>query len=247
VPALDRLQAPFTACLGETATGTLGEALPPLVDAHGVLAESAQLWSLPFCDGTGDLAIRQVRWAGLPGTVVAVTATMGTATDPTEAESVALTPLACEGHASALSWRTHGGQDRTRPMRAGVSSWNGQAADGQVTLHCDDGRDLQVAHRVGVRSSMAFAPVRDRGGSTLVAPLGTLWGDGPWHDGRRTGGSGLGEAVTALVGSQYRPAAPDWSGQEIRYQLLVGEDVDPATLDLFAHPPLVRATRTAAR
>jgi hypothetical protein len=179
--------------------------------------------------------------------VVAVTATMGTATDPTEAESVALTPLACEGHASALSWRTHGGQDRTRPMRAGVSSWNGQAADGQVTLHCDDGRDLQVAHRVGVRSSMAFAPVRDRGGSTLVAPLGTLWGDGPWHDGRRTGGSGLGEAVTALVGSQYRPAAPDWSGQEIRYQLLVGEDVDPATLDLFAHPPLVRATRTAAR
>jgi hypothetical protein len=245
-PDLDRLLPPFTACGDHPGEATPGEVLPPLTSARGMLAERARPWSLPFCDGVGDVTIRQSRWSGLPGAVVAVDAIMGEAADPTEAESVALTPLACTGHASHLSWRTHGGADRRRPVRAGVSSWNGQAADGQVTLHCDDGRDLQIAHRVPVRTSMAFAPIRDREDRTLVAPLGTLWGDGPWHDGRHTGGSGLGESVTGLVGSQYRPAAPDWSGQPIRYQLLVGEDVAPATLDLFAHPPMVRVARGAS-
>jgi photosystem II stability/assembly factor-like uncharacterized protein len=245
-PDLERLLPPFTACGDLPGEAAPGETLPPSVSVSGLLAEQPRLWTLPFCDGTGDVAIRQSRWAGLPGTVVAVDAVMGVATDPTEAESVALTPLACDGHASALSWRTHGGADRTRPVRAGVSSWNGQAADGQVTLHCDDGGDLQIAHRVPIRTSMAFAPIRDRGGRTLVAPLGTLWGDGPWHDGRHTGGSGLGESVTGLVGSQYRPAAADWSGQPIGYQLLVGEDVPAATLDLFAHPPMVRVARVTS-
>ncbi len=239
-PTVAFREAPFTECLGTHTAGALAEAIDPGVDARGVVAQRAERWTLGFCDSAGELEVREQAWAGLPGAVVVVRAQMGQPGDETEAESVALTPLACAGHAGTLSWRTHGGTDRSRPVRAGVDSWNGQAADGQVTLHCDDGVDLSVAHRVAVRSSIAFAPIRDRGGRTLVAPLGTLWGDGPWHDGRRTGGSGLGEVATALVGSQYRPAAPDWGGQAVVYELLVGDGIAPDTLDLFAHPPLIR-------
>ena len=87
---------------------------------------------------------------------------------------------------------------------------------------------------------MGLAPLREQGGVALAAPLGTLWGDGPWHAGRRTGGTGLADVSTAIIGSQFRPAAPDWAGQTVTYRLLLGAgEVDAGTLDLFAHPPLV--------
>ena len=74
----------------------------------------------------------------------------------------------------------------------------------------------------------------------MLAPLGTIWGDGPLHDARRTGGHGIGELITEIVGSQFRPAAPDWAGKRIQYRLLITEQRDEAALDLFANPPLVR-------
>lgn len=245
-PALDRLGPPTTACNGAEAVAVAGTALPPTADPHGAMAEQASLWSLPLCDAWGDVAVRQTRWAGLPGVVVTVDARMGAASDPAEAESVALTPLACLGRAATLSWRDPAGRHRTRPLPPSTAGWNGSAADGQLTLRCDDGRDLQVAHRVGVRTAMAFAPIRDRGGQTRVAPLGTLWSEPPWPDGRGSGGSGIGAIVAGILDPHHRPAAADWSGQDIHYQLLVGEDLSSGVLDLFAHPPLVRAARPPA-
>ena len=126
-----------------------------------------------------------------------------------------------------------------RPTRPGVETWNGAAADGWVALRCADETNIQIAHRVPDRSSLAFAPLRERGGVATIAPLGTLWGEGAWHDPRVTGGSGVEEIATWLVGSQFRPAAPDWAGQRIRYRLLVDAAAPAVVLDAFAHPPVV--------
>jgi hypothetical protein len=121
-----------------------------------------------------------------------------------------------------------------------VDSWNGQFVDGSIELQCADGAVVQTSHDVTLRTSFGPAIYRERGGVATLAPLATIYGAGPWHDPRRTGGSGLGEAITALVGSHYRSAAPDWSGQDIAFDLLVGDDLDDGTRDLFAHRPWVR-------
>jgi hypothetical protein len=236
-PTLPALRPAFTECNG-VATPHEATEDPADVDPRGVVAELAQPGPAFLCGAEGTLDRRLQRYDGLPGTVVAVDALLPEVGDPTALESVALTPIACEGHATELSWDTFGGTERTRPVRAGSDTWNGQAARSWVALHCEE-QTLQVAHRMPDRSSLAFAPLRDRDGRTLIAPLGTLWGDGPWHDPRATGGSGLGEVVTTLVGSQYRPAAPDWAGQAVQYRLLVGEGIDPDVLRLFANPPVV--------
>ena len=51
--------------------------------------------------------------------VEAYDATMGQLADPEQAESVALSPLVCEGPASALSWRTFGGAEQTYRLLVG--------------------------------------------------------------------------------------------------------------------------------
>jgi len=123
-------------------------------------------------------------------------------------------------------------------MRPGTDTWNGQAAWSQVELVCAEGDAIRFAPRD--RTSLAFAPVREVGGVATVAPLGTLYGVGEWHDGRSTGGSSLGEVATFLVGSQFRPAAPDWAGKTVTWRLLVAEPETPwDVLELWAHPPVV--------
>lgn len=238
-PAFSWLEVPFTECDGEQAFAAGDGGAPPFADNRGARATSAVEFSLPFCEVGARATVDRSRLAGLDGLVVTVNARLDIPEDPTRAESIALTPISCGGPAAGLSWRSFGGTLRERPMRAGVETWNGQSADGWVALHCDGGPTLQVSHRTEERTSLAFAPVREQGGKAMMAPLGTLWGDSPWHDSRRTGGLGVGDVVTALVGPQYRPAAPDWSGKEVRYRLLLSEDLDAGTLDLFAHPPLV--------
>ena len=89
------------------------------------------------------------------------------------------------------------------------------------------------------RSLMAFAPIRNMGTELYGAPRHNL-GRRPLDFGRQTGGHGIGEITTPTVGSQFRPAAPDWSGQSVSYTLLVTDGSDTDVLDLFAHPPLVR-------
>jgi photosystem II stability/assembly factor-like uncharacterized protein len=232
------LGTPFTECDGVRAAATL---LGSDDAVSGVLRTVARnRYSLPFCDGSGSLTHTLAAYDGLPGLLVEVDAQMGTASERLRAESVALSPLVCSGDLQDVSWPTFGGRVRTRPARRNQETWNGQSADGWSAFRCDDGRLIQIAHRVRERTSLAFTPLRNDQGQAVIAPLGTLWGDAPWHDSRRIGGIGLGDLATGLVGSQFRPAAPDWSGQSVRYRLLVGDDIDEGTLDLFAHPPLVR-------
>jgi hypothetical protein len=240
LPAEVPLRSPFTECGGALETGESSGSDEESVSPRALRVTRAELLDLPLCGATGLLRREHQRWAGLPGTVLVVDGTLPLPTRPDDAESVALTPVACSGAAETISWRTFGGTWQTRPVLWGVDTWNGQSIDGSARLTCADGVRIDLSHRVLERSSMAFLPFRDRGGAAMVAPLGTLWGSDPFHDGRRTGGSGVGEVVSAFVGSQVRPAAPDWGGRQVQYSLLIGEDLDADLLDLFAHPPAVR-------
>ena len=235
-PSLPRLQAPFSECDGDADKGV---ADPDLENDQGVRFSVADPWTVELCEASGGVTRVLSTHAGLPGVLVDVYAELGGDDVIDELESVAPSPFLCRG-ASTLSWPSMGGDVWTRPVRQGVETWNGQAADGWVELACDDG-PLVIVHQTTLRSSMAFAPMRVEDGDALVAPLGTLWGDGPWHEARRTGGHGIGDIVVPVVGSQFRPAAPDWGDESIRYRLLVGDEIDEAVRELFAHPPVARA------
>jgi hypothetical protein len=46
----------------------------------------------------------------------------------------------------------------------------------------------------------------------VLNPFGTLWGGLPNHDAPRTGGLGLGEMLTVLLGTQFEPTGPAYAG-----------------------------------
>jgi hypothetical protein len=240
-PASLPLLTPFTECLDRgKSEAIIDDAGSASVDPRSVRATLTRQHSLALCDGMGSLSHTFSVYDGLPGTVLAVDALIGDPSDDMLAESVALTPLGCEGDVAEIEWLTFGGVQRTRPARRGQETWNGQAADGWVAYLCEDGASIQIAHRVRERTSLAFSPMRNDDGQALFAPLGTLWGDTPWHFGRRIGGHGAGDMVGILT-PQFNPTAPDWSGKAVNYRLLLGSGIEPAVLELFAHPPLVRA------
>ena len=234
------LVAPFTECEGARA-----EALHIDVQS-GVDDSMVHRWErrddeLALCDGMGTVTVVLSRYDGHPGTIVSVAASMGVASDPTLAQSVALSPLACAGDVETIRWLSMGGVERSRPARKGQQSWNPQTPDGWISFECEGGQTIQVAHRVGERTTSGPVSLRNDQGQAIFAPLGTFWGTPPFHEGRRIGGFGAGEIITNLIGAQFRPSAADWSGAQFSYRLLVGDAIDSGTLDLFAHPPLVRA------
>jgi hypothetical protein len=233
------LASPFTECDGSRTEGALTDT-QTRVDDSSVHRSELREYDLGFCDGMGSVSVELSRFDGHPGTIVTVTAQMGTAFDPTLAESVALSPLTCAGDVETIRWRTMGGVERIRAARLGQQTWNAQSPDGWVSFQCEGGETVQVSHRVLERTSLAPIVLRNDQGRALFAPLGTLWGNPPFHEGRRIGGSGAGEIATALIGSHFQPSAPDWSGAQVGYRLLVSDSIDSGTLDLFAHPPLVR-------
>lgn len=240
-PSIAALQSPFATCAGVTTAADAG-AEQVTADARGGYAAAEADWVVDLCGATGPISRALTRWAGLPGVVVEVTGVLPGDDVIDDLQEIVLTPLQCEA-ASEVAWRAYGGAERARAPRAQVGAWNGQAVDGWARWACGGGA-LAVAHRVTERTSMAFAPVRNLGGSMLIAPLGTLWSGPAWHDGPATGGMGLGDVVVPIVGSQFHPAAPDWGGEVVTYRLLVGDGDEAVTsdvLDLFAHPPWVRS------
>lgn len=200
-----------------------------------------QAYALGFCDGTSEVTVTRSRYDGHPGTLIEVVAQMGTASDRERAESVVLTPLSCEGDVERIRWRTMGGIERSRPARLGRQTWNPQSPDGWLSFECENAETIQLSHRVRERTSIGPVALRNDGDRALFAPLGTLWGTPPFHNARRMGGYGAGDVVYQIIGdNMFQPSAPDWSGTSFRYRLLVGSSIDSGTLDLFAHPPLVR-------
>ena len=233
------LGAPLIGCKQQELEGTLVSS-NAFVDGDGLQAVHDADWSVSFCDKTATVRQRIERREGLPGVIVSIDAQLDELDSANDLRTVVLSPLYCDGKASKLHWKSYGGVIRERAARYPVTSWNGQSPVGWLGMECDTGTTLFVSHRMAERSSMAFAPLRNDGGNAMLAPLGTIWGDGPLHDARRTGGHGIGELITEIVGSQFRPAAPDWAGKRIQYRLLITEQRDESALDLFANPPLVR-------
>ena len=241
---------PFTECGGVSSEGT-ADGPVTTVDGRGARVTETQTWSLSFCDGVGvdNLVWEASTWDGLPGTVLSVVATLPDATGGTatpeapwnlDAESVALSPLACSSDAETLTWQAFSGTVRSRPVRTQQWTWNGQAIDSWVEITCEADDPIQLAHAAQQRTSLAMLPMRNIDGQAIFAPLGTLWGPPIRHDVRTSGGHGMGDISTAVIGSQFRPAAPDWSGATVSHTLLLGAgEIDPGTLELFAHPPLV--------
>jgi hypothetical protein len=235
------LQAPFTECNDSASEGVL-TGTSSGVDGDGVRRFESRTYDLGFCDGTGQVTVTLLRYDGHPGTVVEVDATMGQASDPSLAQSVALTPFRCAGDVSTLRWRTMGGVERVRLARRDQQTWNPASPDGWFALECDTGETIAMSHRVRERTSLGPLVLRNDEGQGVFAPLGTLWGTPPFHNARRMGGYGVGDVVYQIIGDNfYQPVAPDWSGATFSYRLLVDSSVDSGTLDLFAHPPLARA------
>lgn len=237
--AASLLHEPFTECRGLHESGVSTDVSEITFDDRNVSASRMMSYDLPLCGAAGTVTRRLSVFDGLGGFVVDVDATIGIPLRPLDAESIVLTPLHCSSNALEITWRTFGGTVRTRPARQNVGVWNGQAVDGWLALACENGKIHQVAHHTATRTSMAAYPLRNIGGTALLAPLGTLWSAPSWHDAYHHGGHPIGDAVVPVVGAQFRPSAPDWSGRNIRYRLLIGDgSVSADTLDLFAHPPV---------
>jgi hypothetical protein len=234
------LQPPFTECAGVVATGEPSDTSNGL-DDDAVRQFETRSYDLGLCDGAGQATVTLARYDGHPGTIVAVDAQMGSASDRTLLESVALTPLTCPGDVDTIRWRTMGGIERSRPARRDQQTWNPLSLDGWFALECEGGDTITISHRVRERTSLGPLVLRNDEGKALFAPLGTLWGTPPFHGARRIGGYGVGDIVYQIIGDNfYQPVAPDWSGAAVTYRLLVGSSIETGTLDLFAHPPLVR-------
>ena len=240
-PEAGPVMAPFIDCDGSRVEGAR-DANDPVAHTSpsGTVAWWTEVFTLPACEASGTLSRTYTAFAGLPGTVVDVEATLGVPDDPSALQSVVLSPVSCLGGATEITWQTFGGAVQTRPARAPVEAWNGQSVDGWLQITCADGPDWQIAHDTTVRTSLAFAPLYNEGGEAFVAPLGTLYGSPPWHHPRRTGGHGYGDLLVPVVADTFQPAAPDWAGAEVTYRLLIGEDLTRDQRDLFAHPPEVR-------
>jgi hypothetical protein len=232
---------PVAKCGPETASGIpLGEPIAT-VDVNGAWAAVTQLYTLELCGFASSVQHTYRTHQGLPGTLLTVSATLGGEPPLEGLTSLMLSPISCPGPVTSLTWRTVQGVERTRVPRDRIGSWNGQTIDGYASAECD-GRTVQFAHLVRERSSIGMLPMGFDGWNSILAPLGTLYGPPPWHDARQTGGTGLGDIVVGLVGSQFRPSAPDWAGQSVRYELLLGDgELSSDELDLFAHPPILGA------
>jgi hypothetical protein len=123
-----------------------------------------------------------------------------------------------------------------------LTSWNGQAIDGTLSLTWDDDAVWQVAVDTRVRTNMGIAPIRTVWGEPdTVALLGALWGEPSRHRVRETGGHGYGEVGSSVIGSQFRPSAVDWGGKTVRMRVMLADVADAsAWLASFAHEPVVR-------
>lgn len=243
IPSADLLQAPFVECASgrQVATGgTTGTTVGP----WGLQNSRLEEWELPSCQTNASRSTihrRIVQRDGLPGAIVEVAGSIDQAADAGGMLSLVLAPLTCPGGIESLRWRSFADVIHSRAVPSRVEAWNPVAADGWIETTCGDGSQLQIAIDRTFRSSLAPFSVRNLDEEGLIAPLAPLWGDPPWHDGARTGGTGMADLVTPLIGGQFRPTAPEWAGKDVVLRMWVTQNVDPEWLDLFSKPPLVRA------
>jgi hypothetical protein len=85
---------------------------------------------------------------------------------------------------------------------------------------------LLVAYDAEQRAGLAFCPIKVRSDLSgrlqpVLNPFGTLWGDLPDHDAARTGGLGIGEIMTEMLGAQFHPTGPAYAGTTLRLSVIL--------------------------
>ena len=117
------------------------------------------------------------------------------------------------------------------------------------TALSDRTRGLLVAYDAAQLASLAFCPLQVRPSffgklHAVMNPFGTFWGSLPDHDARRTGGNGLGEVLTVLLGEQFKPVGAAYGGAEASMAVVIapyGGDAPPAEeraqAEAYSYPP----------
>jgi hypothetical protein len=90
----------------------------------------------------------------------------------------------------------------------------------------DASMGVMVAYNAEQRAGLAFCPIKvgsDLSGrlQPVLNPFGTLWGALPNHDAARTGGLGIGEILTKLLGAQFHSTGPAYAGTTSRLSVIL--------------------------
>ncbi len=114
----------------------------------------------------------------------------------------------------------------------------------------DESLGVLVAYDAEQQAGLAFCPIKvkaDLAGrlQPLLNPFGTLWGELPDHDAARTGGLGLGETLTFMLGAQFHPTGPAYEATTSRLSVILvpypGDDPPMEEQELaeaYSYPPL---------
>jgi hypothetical protein len=227
-----------------------------MVRERGFLARHAvsgqyQVW----CDGqplAGSVHYAFHVYAGLPFVEVQAETlypALGEACedDLTEAYPLGIHP-ALSGHELRV-WKHNyfdytGSYDITAP----ADSLNNHVTASWMALS-DVSMGVMVAYDAEQRAGLAFCPIKvaqDVSGQLrpILNPFGTLWGELPDHDAARTGGLGIGETLTKLLGAQFHSTGPAYAGTTTRFSLILipypGEEPPPEEQELaeaYSYPP----------
>lgn len=115
----------------------------------------------------------------------------------------------------------------------------------------DGSKGLMVACDAEQLAGLAFCPMkirREQDGqlAAVLNPFGAFWGRQPDHDARRTGGLGLGEVLTMLVGEALRPSGPAYAGTRSDFSVLLipyanlndqPSEAERNLADAYSYPP----------
>ncbi len=173
------------------------------------------------------------------------------AEDLTEAYPLGITP-ALSGYGLRV-WKHNyfdytGSYEVTEP----VDSLNSHVTASWMAVS-DASMGVMVAYLAEQRAGLAFCPLKVRSDLSgrlqpVLNPFGTLWGDLPDHDAARTGGLGIGEIMTEMLGAQFHPTGPAYAGTTSRQSVILvpypGDQPPVEEQDLaeaYSYPPYVIA------
>ena len=156
------------------------------------------------------------------------------------------------GHGIAHAALAAGYDTRLYDVSEAQDSLNSHVTASWVALS-DQRRGLMLAYRADELAGLAFCPLKVKEGlsgslEAVMNPFGSCHGQMPDHHPERTGASGLGEAMTLLLGNGFKPSAQAYPGVTQRFSLLVTPYVGDAppegarsTAQSYSYPPGVMA------
>ena len=99
---------------------------------------------------------------------------------------------------------------------------NNHVTNGWVAIS-DGSVGMVIAFDTTALAGGACMPMRidevEDGLAPLISAFGTLWGEQPYHFPEWSGGTGEGQKIVTQVGPQFRPSAPAYAGETLRFRL----------------------------